>query len=569
MLSRLYIENIAVIEAAEIDFSEGFSVLSGETGAGKSIIIDSLNAVFGARVSRDLIRTGQTRACVTAVFGAVPSRAAETLARLGVPCDDAMLVLRRELYADGKNVCRINGELTTLAALRELAPPLINIYGQHDGQNLLNEQTHIDYLDSFAGIEPQLAEYAARYDALLLLNRRIKAMSMSSIEKQKRLETVNAQIDELERAAVRVGEQEELSSLRTELIHAEAITLAFTDALAALNGSDDQNGACGALSQAAARMLGILKYSAAHEGLCARLTEVEILAGELASELSQRLSETDYTPVRLEETELRLDLLSRLSRKHAAVPDELPTLLTSLREERDGLAFLDDNLDELKAQYVERRVEVLELAHALHTLRCEAAERMKLQVESELAQLDMQSARFTAEIESNAHETQVRFGRRGVDTVRFLLSANRGEELRPLAKVASGGELSRIMLALRCVLSGDGAAETAVFDEIDAGVSGRAASRVGEKLLYLSGGRQVLCVTHLPQIAALADQQYRISKSVQGDRTFTSVSLLDDSGRAAELARLTAGINITDATLQSAFDLLRAGKETRKKLLTK
>lgn len=569
MLNRLTIENIAVIEAAEIEFLGGFSVLSGETGAGKSIIIDSLNAVFGGRVSRELIRTGQARACVTAVFSAIPAKAAEILTRLGVKHEDDTLILRRELYADGKNVCRINGELSALAALRELGPCFLNIYGQHDGQNLLNEQTHIDYLDAFAGLAPRLSEYAAQYDGLLMLNRRIKAMSMSAAEKQKRLEVVTEQVEALERAAVRPGEQDELMSLRAELIHAEAITAALTDTVGLLNGSDEAPGACTALSQAAERMRGILKYSTAHESLCARINEVEILASELASELAQRLDETDYSPARMEETETRLDLLARLSRRHGVSPDELPDMLVSLREERDGLAFLDDNLDELKAQYAKQRAEVLALAQSLHMQRLEAAELMRQQIEQELAQLDMPNARFSAAIESSVHETQVRFGRRGVDTVRFLLSANRGEELRPLTKVASGGELSRIMLALRCVLSGEDGAQTVVFDEIDAGVSGRAASRVGEKLLYLSNDRQVLCVTHLSQIAALAAHQYLISKTVQGERTFTSVALLDDSGRASELARLTAGLNITDATVQSAFDLLRAGKETRKKWLTK
>ncbi len=570
MLSRLQIENIAVIERADIDFSAGFSVLSGETGAGKSIIIDALNAVLGARVSRDLIRTGQSRAAVGALFTDLPAAAREKAAALGLEVEDGTLLVRREMTADGKNLCRVGGQTVTLSMLRELGPFLVNIHGQHDGQHLLDEQFHIEYLDAFAALEGLLLEYQSRYEELLHLNRRIRALSMSAADKRRRTAQLEAQIAELNAAQVRTGEQEELLSRRTELMHAEKLTAALQSASRMLDGSEDESreGAAALLAMAEKTLRSAEKYSGQLPALIERATELSILAADFASELSAVLTAMSFSPEELEAVERRLELLSRLEHKYGLPCDELAGLLPALLQERDSLEQADDSLDGLREAYAAKRQVVYESAERLNALRSEAAERLCRSIEEQLAQMDMPSARFGVEIDTSLGKEQTRFSRRGCDTVRFLLSANSGEDLKPLSRVASGGELSRMMLALRNVLSqGDGGV-TAVFDEVDAGVSGRAASKVGEKLFAISASRQVLCVTHLPQIAALADQQYYISKESRAGRTYTSVMPLDRDGRIGELTRLTVGNSITQAARQNADEMLRLAAERKRELLT-
>ncbi len=563
MLRQLLIENIAVIETAELTFEGGLSVLSGETGAGKSIIIDSLSAILGGRVSRDLIRTGQSRACVTALFDGLSGAVKKTVEELGLSGDDSLL-LRREIFADGRNLCRVNGQPATLPMLRALGGQLLRIYGQHDGMHLLDEQQHIDYLDAFGVPQQELDAYYEQYEALLHLNRRIRALSMSAAEKERRRSLLPLQIDELQKAAVRPGEQEELLSLRTQLQNSEKIADGLYEAALSLDGEEGRDGAVDLLAQAVKSFGRSARFSAAAEGLEDRARELSILAQDLSASLAELIASLEYAPQKLEETEQRLDRISRLCVKYAVPADGLEEHRAALEAELAALDGLDEDLDELKEQYARERAALSQAADRLHALREQTAERLSACICRELADLDLPGARFTAEITDLRREGQTRFTKKGTDSVRFLLSANVGEDLKPLSKVASGGELSRIMLAMKNVLSAGEEGITSVFDEVDAGVSGRAASRVGEKLYAIGRGRQVLCVTHLPQIASLADWQYHVSKYAEHGRTFTAVELLDGEGRAREIARMNAGLHVTEATLEGARALLRQAEEYKK-----
>ncbi|MBQ3091686.1 MAG: DNA repair protein RecN [Clostridia bacterium] len=565
MLRSLSIENIAVIEKADIDFEDGFSVLSGETGAGKSIIIDSINAILGLRVSRELIRTGATVASVTAYFDRVDRKAIEKARQMGFDCHDDTLLIRREMHMDGRNVCRINGKPAVLSMLRELSGMLVNIHGQHDGQHLLDENLHIDYLDAFAGLEPELAVFSEEYDGLLQLNRNIKSLSLSKAEKERRIALLTEQTHELAEADVKEGEYQQLLSLRSSLLRAEKAGTALRDALMLVSGDEDTAGALLKMSETVKALSACPGLETDAPNALALSREVEALLTELSSELSSAFLRIEFSPEQLADTDKRLDKIIELSEKYKLEPDQLPKLLRELASELDALMNSEDNLEELKAKYIDRRGKVFALAQELTRKRREAAERLSEAVCKELVQLDMPSARMAAEIESQDSLKGVRFTRKGIDTVRFLLSTNKGESLKALTKVASGGELSRIMLALKKVLSA-GEVCTAIFDEIDTGVSGRAANKVGQKLYEISQGRQVLCITHLPQIACLADHHFRISKHEDTERTYTRVEPLAEDGRREELSRLTSGIHVTAASMDGAADLLEQARAYKKAL---
>ena len=557
MLRNLYIENIAVIQQADIDFSTGLTVLSGETGAGKSIIIDALSAILGGRVSRDLIRTGQSKACVAGTFADLPEQVLELAREQGFEPEEGQLLIRREMFADGRNQCRINGRPASLSNLKALGEKLVSIYGQHDGQHLLNEQLHLDYLDAFADLEQPLEDYLRQYEALLQLNRRMKALSMSTAEKERRRAALPGRIEELKKANVKPGEQDELLSLRLRLQNGEKITEGLAEAAVCLDGGEQSEGAADLLAQAVKSLSRGARYSAAAEQLETKMRELALLAADLSGELADELSRMEFSPEKLEQTERRLDQIAKLCVKYAVPADGLEEHLASLEQELDALDNLDDNLDELKAQYAEMRAALYEQAGALHDLRCQAAERLSQAIERELHDLDLKNARFRAEVEDLRTENQARFTKKGTDNVRFLLSANAGEDLKPLSKVASGGELSRIMLAMKTVLSAGEQGMAAVFDEVDAGVSGRAAQRVAEKLQAMAKTRQVLCITHLPQIAAVADGHLLIAKTEREGRTFTKVTPLDREGRKREIARIIGGAVITETTLASAEEMLK------------
>lgn len=557
MLRNLYIENIAVIQKADIDFSSGLTVLSGETGAGKSIIIDALSAILGGRVSRELIRTGQTKACVAATFTDLAQAVIALCEELGFEPEEGQLLLRREIYADGRNNCRINGRPASLSNLKAFGELLVSIYGQHDGQHLMNEQLHMDYLDAFGGMEQALDGYLTRYEELLQLNRRMKALNMSAAEKERRRSALPGRIEELKKANVKPGEQDELLSLRLQMQNGEKIAEGFAEASVLLDGGENSEGAADRLAQAVKALARGARYSAAAEQLESRMRELSLLAADLSGDLADELSRLDYSAERLEQTERRLDQISKLCVKYGVPADQLEEHLASLEDELAALDNLDDSLDELKAQYAEKRAELYEEAGRLHALRVQAGERLAQQIEKELRDLDLKNARFRVEVEDLRQENQARFTKKGTDNVRFLLSANAGEDLKPLAKVASGGELSRIMLAMKTVLSAGEQGMSAVFDEVDAGVSGRAAQRVAEKLQAMAKVRQVLCITHLPQIAAVADGHLLIAKTEREGRTFTEVTPLDREGRKREIARIIGGAVITEKTLASAEEMLK------------
>ena len=557
MLRNLYIENIAVIQKADIDFSSGLTVLSGETGAGKSIIIDALSAILGGRVSRELIRTGQTKACVAASFTDLAPAVTALCTELGFEPEEGQLLMRREIYADGRNNCRINGRPASLSNLKALGELLVSIYGQHDGQHLMNEQLHMDYLDAFGDMEQALDDYLTQYEELLQLNRRMKALNMSAAEKERRRTALPGRIEELKKANIKPGEQDELLSLRLQMQNAEKIAEGFAEASVLLDGGENSEGAADRLAQAVKALARGARYSAAAEQLESRMRELSLLAADLSGDLADELSRLDYSPEKLEQTERRLDQISKLCVKYGVPADELEEHLASLEAELAALDNLDDSLDELKAQYAEKRAELYEEAGRLHALRLQAGERLAKQIEKELRDLDLKNARFRVEVEDLRQENQARFTKKGTDNVRFLLSANAGEDLKPLAKVASGGELSRIMLAMKTVLSAGEQGMSAVFDEVDAGVSGRAAQRVAEKLQTMAKVRQVLCITHLPQIAAVADGHLLIAKTEREGRTFTEVTPLDREGRKREIARIIGGAVITEKTLASAEEMLK------------
>jgi len=557
MLRNLYIENIAVIQKADIDFSSGLTVLSGETGAGKSIIIDALSAILGGRVSRELIRTGQNKACVAGLFTNLAPEVQVLVQEQGFEPEDGQLLIRREMFADGRNQCRINGQPASLSNLKALGEKLVSIYGQHDGQHLMNEQLHMDYLDAFAALEQPLVHYLEQYEALLQLNRRMKALSMSTAEKERRRASLPGRIEELKKADVKPGEQDELLSLRLQLQNGEKITEGLAEAAVCLDGGEQSEGAVDLLAQAVKSLSRSARYSAAAEELEKRMRELSLFVSELSGDLADELSRMDYSPEKLEKTERRLDQIAKLCVKHSVSADQLQEHLIALEAELDALDNLEDNLDELKAQYADMRAALYQEAGVLHELRCKAAELLAEQIETELHDLDLKHARFRAEVEDLRSETQARFTKKGTDNVRFLLSANAGEDLKPLAKVASGGELSRIMLAMKTVLSSGEQGMTAVFDEVDAGVSGRAAQRVAEKLQAMAQKRQVLCITHLPQIAAVADGHLLIAKTERDGRTYTEVTPLDREGRKREIARIIGGAVITEKTLASAEEMLK------------
>lgn len=556
MLQHLHIENIAVIETADIQFQPGFNVLTGETGAGKSIVIDSLLAILGGRTSRDLVRHGQTKAVVSALFTGLPQQAQDLAAELGFESEEGTLLVSREILQDGRNLCRVGGRPASVSILKTLGALLVNIHGQNDGAQLLDERSHIDYLDAFGGYEDQLAEYYAQYQSLLSLRRQIKQKIERGEQLRQRADFLQYQLAELESADLKPGEYEALNERRMLLANVEKIATGVMEAKLALYGDEDQPGVTELLTGVEARLRSCESWSEEIRGFCGRAGELLALSQELERDIDAFSNSIDYTPAELAATEERLDTIGRLMKKYGRDEAELLALQEETRQQLDDLETMDDDLAACNQAYAAKRDQVQALSQALHQRRMCAAKNLSARIEEELHQLDMPHARFCVQVQSTAEQGHVKFTRRGTDNVVFLLTTNPGESLKPLHKVASGGELSRIMLAIKSVLSGADAVGTLIFDEIDTGVSGRAANKVGEKLFALSLEKQVLCVTHLPQIAALGQHQFRIQKQVEGGRTLTKVEPLDRQGRIQEIARMTAGMDITQQTLRNAQEIL-------------
>ena len=555
MLQLLHIENIAVIEEADITFDEGFNALTGETGAGKSIVIDAMGAVLGQRTSRDLIRTGAAKAFVSAMFSGVPPLAA--LEECGLEAEDGELLLQREIYADGKNACRVGGRPVTVAQLRRIGGALLTIHGQHDGQQLLDEEQHGAYLDSFGRVEAELEAYAACYEAMEATRKKLKSLQMDEAEKERRMDSLAFQIQELEKAQLKPGEEEALLQRRNLLRNGEKFMSAVQGAVWNLTGGDDGGGAVSELREAAGAVSGVKGLDDRFGQLHERLEGLYSEAYDVAETLRDLQDSFDFSPRELDELEGRADLLYRLKKKYGPTVEDMLAYLEKCREELDQIAFAADTTARLEKQLEKERGRAVKTARALSEARKAAAKRLEERIQEELRQLDMPKVRFAICFEEKEPDAL------GIDVVRFLMSANVGEELRPINKVASGGELARIMLALKNVLAENELIGTLVFDEVDTGVSGRAAQKVAEKLAQVSRRKQVLCVTHLPQLAAMADTHFSVEKGEREGRTYTQVVRLDRERRKEELARLTGGQRVTSALLAGAEELLDAAAEYR------
>ncbi len=555
MLQLLHIENIAVIEEADITFDEGFNALTGETGAGKSIVIDAMGAVLGQRTSRDLIRTGAAKAFVSAMFSGVPPL--PVLEECGMEAEDGELLLQREIYADGKNACRVGGRPVTVAQLRRIGGALLNIHGQHDGQQLLDEEQHGAYLDSFGRVEEELGAYAACYEAMEATRKRLKSLQMDEAEKERRMDSLTFQIQELEKAQLKPGEEEALLQRRNLLRNSEKFMSAVQGAVWSLTGGDDGGGAVSELREAAGAVSGVKGLDDRFGQLHERLENLYSEAYDVAETLRDLQDSFDFSPQELDELEGRADLLYRLKKKYGPTVEDMLAYLEKCREELDQIAFAADTTARLQKQLEKERGRAMKAARALSEARKAAAKQLEERIQEELRQLDMPKVRFAICFEEKEPDAL------GIDVVRFLMSANVGEELRPINKVASGGELARIMLALKNVLAENELIGTLVFDEVDTGVSGRAAQKVAEKLAQVSRRKQVLCVTHLPQLAAMADTHFSVEKGEREGRTYTRVLRLDRERRKEELARLTGGQRVTSALLAGAEELLDAASEYR------
>ncbi len=548
MLSLLHIENIAVIESADISFDRGFNVLTGETGAGKSIVIDAIAAILGQRAYRDMIRTGTNKASVRAVFTQVPELS--WFAENGVEYDPETVV-HREVYLDGKNVCRVNGTLVSVTILHKLGIQLINIHGQHDSASLFDEENHLTFLDAFGDFGQVQADYREKYETVAKLRREIDRITMDEGEKLRRMETLRYQIGEIEKAELEAGEDDALEDRRKILQNAEKLSDSMQEAVECLYGGEDTDGASGLLAQAEYALARLSRFTDAYAELHDRVSDLMYQVQDVATEVRDVRDDLNYSADELEQIEARLDKIHRLRKKYGASCADILAYLERAKKELDEIEFADDHVERLKKKLKTAEDEAWAAAKLLREKRKETAAYLSSRILTELAQLDMPRVQFQVRF------TELDLTANGADSVAFYMSANAGEALKPMSKVASGGELARIMLAMKNVLAEKDQVDTLIFDEVDTGVSGRAAQKVAEKLRSVAAHKQVLCVTHLPQLAALANTHLLIAKSERDDRTFTSVTPLDLEGRKRELARIIGGTNITETTLKSAEEMLR------------
>lgn len=557
MLQDLHIENIAVIEKADISFTSGLNVLTGETGAGKSIIIDALQSVMGARTNRELVRSGADKAVAAAVF---VSDKADTWLKENDLEQEEEIVLQRRITEDGKTSCRISGVPVSAAQLREISSYLIDIHGQNDGRALMDESRHRDYLDSFGGYTEVLAAYSEAYAEYRATKKEISRLSMDELEKERLIDSLKSMVTELEGANLAEGEEEELTSRLELLRNSEKLTQSLESAYDALYGGEYN--AVSMTENAAADADRASRYSGELLQVKKTLTDAGFMLRDAAETINDFLRGLDFSPEAFDRMESRLSQLKRLGKKYGGGEAELIAKLDDARNRLDETELSDETLRRLEDKLKRLTQGVIDSGRTLSGARKAAAKELEAQIVSELSELSMPSVRF--EVDITPVNNDVGFDSTGADEIRFLMSANKGEKPGPISRIASGGELSRIMLAMKNVFSRRDDAETLVFDEIDTGVSGVAAQRVGEKLAELSRDRQVLCVTHLPQIAAMADTHFIIEKTEKSDRTYTAVTRLDRDGRKHELARLHGGENISETTLKSAEEQLEAAEKFKK-----
>lgn len=552
MLAQLFINNIAVIERASIDLEKGFTVLTGETGAGKSIIIDAIHAVLGERTSKELVRTGTQSASVSALFTGLDEDILCLLDQLSIPREeDGSLLVQRDIRQGGRSSCKLNGAPATVSMLKQVGPRLVTIHGQHESYELLSPEVHMVYLDSFAGLESLLAEYQAAYHTLRETQRKLEALQTDEGEKARLSDLLHYQIDEIQSANVRVGEREELEAQREVIRNSEKIAGTLELLRGLLSGDEDSEGLLTGVEQASVEAERVASYLPELEEAAQKLREAGYLLEDVDAML--RGVGVDFDPALQEAIEERLDLLYKLGLKYGSSEEKILEFLEDCRSRLHQIEFSDEERERLEAQYEEEKHKAISLAKELSRRRQAASVQFIRQVREELAFLNMPGIQFETEIQ------RVPLYAMGCDKLQFLVSANKGEPPKPMSKIASGGELSRIMLAIKTVLSGKDKVQTLIFDEVDTGISGAAANKVGKKLKQVSQNRQVLCITHLAQIAALADHHLLIEKHVEGERTFTQVQELDFEGRKREVARIIGGDQVTGLQLEMAEEMLKKG----------
>lgn len=551
MLKTLSIENIAVIEKADIEFSKGFNVLTGETGAGKSIVVDSINAILGERTSKELVRAGSENAFVTAYFEDINSEVKQKLNEFDLPCeDDGTLMLSRKISAQGKSTCRINGSVCTVSMLKEVGNLLVNIHGQHDSQTLLNADYHYKFVDMYGSLNGVLDEYKQSFRQLLSVRKQLKALTMDADERDRQIELLDYQIKELTDAEIKVGEWDELKKRKNIILNSQNLLQSLNSALAAFNGSDEYSGISTLLSTAV-KELGTVSdvdgdIKAVYDKAEALNDSVEVVKDALLD----KINSIEFEPEELDKIEERLDLYYTFSNKYGETEQDMLYYLDEAVKKRAAFENSEEELEKLNVRYDEIFNQTVALAQKLTDLRKSTAEKLGNEICKQLEFLDMPKIKFTTSFEKG------NLSANGWDKIEFLIATNVGETAKPLAKIASGGELSRIMLAIKSIIAQKDSIDTLIFDEIDTGVSGKASRKIGLKLKELGAFTQVICVTHSAQIASVADSHFLIEKNVENNRTYTNVTVLDYDGRKNELARIMGGINATESLLKSAEELL-------------
>lgn len=562
MLKELYIKNVAVIDEARIEFGGGFNVLTGETGAGKSILIDSINMALGNRASHDLIRTGCDSASVTACFESSDKKILDKLDELGFDADGGEIIVTRRITSDGKSSCRVNGMPAPAASAREITSMLIDIHGQSDNQSLLCSKNHLGFLDSFAGLGRQVEDYRAEYSNLKKLDREIESLSGSEEEKKRRLDLLEYQINEIESAALTPGEDAELEERREYMQNAESIARGGGDAYDAIYGGEEYS-AYDLLRRAEKELADIARFDKRLDDGYSRLGGLLAEVEDIASEISACLSGSDFSAAELDALEGRLDTINDLKRKYGAEIEDILDYLKKAKAEAESIVGSDERIAELREERAGLFEKVKALAENLGEKRRSAAAELEKKIMNELAELDMPKVKFAVMCTKCMKDGETELNSDGCDAVEFMISANPGEALKPMSKIASGGELSRIMLAVKSILADADSADTMIFDEIDTGVSGRAAQKIAEKISRLAAKKQILAITHLAQLAGMADSHYLIKKTATDSETRTSVKLLDTDERCDELARIIGGVTVTELTRQSAREMLELAQRTK------
>ena len=551
MLKTLSIENIAVIEKAEIEFSNGFNVLTGETGAGKSIVVDSINAILGERTSKELVRAGSENALVTAYFEDISKEVEQKLNEFDLPCDDdGALVLSRKISAQGKSTCRINGSVCTVSMLKEVGNLLVNIHGQHDSQTLLNADYHYKFVDMYGSLDGVLDEYKQSFKQLLSVRKQLKALTMDADERDRQIELLDYQIKELSDAEIKVGEWDELKKRKNLILNSQNLLQSLNSALSAFNGSDEYSGISTLLSTAVKEIGSVSDVDSEIKSVYDKAEALNDSVEVVKDALLDKINSIEFEPEELNRIEERLDLYYTFSNKYGETEQDMLYYLDEAVKKRTAFENSEEELEKLNVQYDEIFNKTVALAQKLTDLRKSTAEKLGNEICKQLEFLDMPKIKFTTSFEKG------NLSANGWDKIEFLIATNVGETAKPLAKIASGGELSRIMLAIKSIIAQKDSIDTLIFDEIDTGVSGKASRKIGLKLKELGAFTQVICVTQSAQIASVADSHFLIEKNVENDRTYTNVTVLDYDGRKNELARIMGGINATESLLKSAEELL-------------